>query len=165
MVRWSIEDDLIEEVIGEARENTRERGTIAELPPEAQEEIIRKVGLAALKYHILKVHPRKRMTFDPKESVDLQGHTGPYVQNAYVRIRSVLRKAGRISLELVRKPASRSADLSNPEPFMIFRKPGNDLVTRLFERESEYVVSAGYIGDAGGGKNFDSCSHFVYKYL
>jgi arginyl-tRNA synthetase len=56
-------------------------------------EIIRRIGMAALKFFIIKVDPRKRMTFDPKASVDLQGQTGPYIQNAYVRIQSILRKA------------------------------------------------------------------------
>ena len=86
-------DDLIEEVIAEARKHAEERGEIAELPREAQDDIVRKIGMAALKFFIIKVNPRKRMTFDPSESVDMQGQTGPYVQNAYVRIQSVLRKA------------------------------------------------------------------------
>ncbi len=86
-------DDLIEEVVEEARQHAAERGEIAELPAEQQEDIVRKIGMAALKFFIIKVNPRKRMTFDPAESVDMQGQTGPYVQNAYVRIRSVLRKA------------------------------------------------------------------------
>lgn len=87
-------DDLIKEVIQEARSSAQERGDSEEIPPAEQEEIYRKVGMAALKYHIIKVNPKKRMIFDPKESVDLQGHTGPYIQNAYVRIQSIFRKAG-----------------------------------------------------------------------
>jgi arginyl-tRNA synthetase len=86
-------DDLIAEVIAEAQAAAEERGEITGLNKEEQDEIIRKIALAALKFHIIKVAPKKRMVFDPKESVDLQGQTGPYVQNAYVRIRSVLRKA------------------------------------------------------------------------
>ncbi|GAB5553326.1 MAG: arginine--tRNA ligase [Saprospiraceae bacterium] len=87
-------DDLMEEVIGEARKNSVERGTFEDMSQAEQDEITRKIGLAALKFFIIKVHPKKRMTFNPKDSVDMQGQTGPYVQNAYVRIRSVLRKAG-----------------------------------------------------------------------
>ncbi len=87
-------DDLIAEVIGEARQNTLERDTISSLPPSEQEAIVRQIGMAALKFFIIKVHPHKRMVFDPKESVDLQGQTGPYIQNAYVRVCSVLRKGG-----------------------------------------------------------------------
>ncbi len=86
-------DDLIAEVEQEARTAAQERGEITELPQEEQEEIIHRIALAALKFHIIKVSPRKRMVFDPRESLDLQGQTGPYVQNAYVRIRSVVRKA------------------------------------------------------------------------
>jgi arginyl-tRNA synthetase len=87
-------DDLIAEVVLEARKNSEERGVLADLSDAERSEIIRKIGLAALKYFIIKVQPQKRMTFDPKESVDMQGQTGPYIQNAYVRIQSVLRKAG-----------------------------------------------------------------------
>ena len=87
-------DDLIAEVIQEARLNSQERGTLADLDEVQQNVLMHKIGLAALKYFIIRVHPRKRMTFDPKESVDLQGNTGPYIQNAYVRIQSILRKAG-----------------------------------------------------------------------
>lgn len=86
-------DDLIEEVIAEARADSAERDTLADATAEEKEATIQKIALAALKFHIIKVHPKKRMTFDPKESVDLQGQTGPYIQNAYVRIRSVIRKA------------------------------------------------------------------------
>jgi len=86
-------DDLIDEVEREARNNSQERDTLDGLKPEEQDEIIRQIGLAALKFFIIKVHPQKRMVFNPKESVDLQGQTGPYVQNAYVRIQSVFRNA------------------------------------------------------------------------
>ena len=86
-------DDLIEEVVNEARKGSSERGGVAHLSEEEQNAIFRKIGLAALKYFIIKINPRKRMVFDPKESVDMQGTTGPYIQNAFVRIRSVLRKA------------------------------------------------------------------------
>lgn len=91
-------DDLIAEVVAEAKANAQERDTLSGLTEEEQRETVRKVGLAALKFFIIKVQPQKRMTFDPKESVDMQGQTGPYVQNAYVRIQSVLRKAGQQGL-------------------------------------------------------------------
>lgn len=93
-------DDLVAEVVGEAKANSLERGTLDELSTEEQEEIFRKIGLSALKFFIIKVAPKKRMTFDPKESVDMQGQTGPYVQNAYVRVRSVLRKAAGLNIDM-----------------------------------------------------------------
>ena len=86
-------DDLMAEVIAEAKAASDERGEIAEISAEEQQETIRKIGIAALKFFMIKVHPKKRMTFDPKESVDMQGQTGPYIQNAYVRIKSILRRA------------------------------------------------------------------------
>lgn len=93
-------DDLVAEVIEEARTNAVERGEIVEISQEERDTIYRKIGLAALKFFIIKVNPKKRMIFDPKESVDLQGQTGPYVQNAFVRIQSVLRKAQLDSVDL-----------------------------------------------------------------
>ncbi len=87
-------DDLMNEVVGEAKKGTAERGDISSYNAEQQMAIIEKIGLSALKYFILKVNPQKRMVFNPTESVDMQGNTGPYIQNAYVRILSILRKAG-----------------------------------------------------------------------
>ncbi len=107
-------DDLIAEVVEEARLNSQERGELAELSKEEQEAIIWQIGLSALKFFIVKVHPKKRMTFDPKESVDMQGQTGPYIQNAYVRIQSVLRKAGDFDLSAMsryQKPKTGEKDL------------------------------------------------------
>jgi arginyl-tRNA synthetase len=90
-------DDLILDVINEARKSAKERGELEELTVGERDAIYTKVGLAALKFFILKVNPRRRMTFDPKESVDMQGQTGPYIQNAFVRINSVLGKSGEIN--------------------------------------------------------------------
>lgn len=87
-------DDLIDEMIAKARQNTQELGKVDELKEEEREELYRKVGLGALKYFLLRVDPRKRLLFDPNESIDLQGHTGPFIQYTYARIRSVLGKAG-----------------------------------------------------------------------
>ncbi len=84
-------DDLIKEVIGEVEQESKERGEL-DASEEEKQDIWRIVGLGALKYHLLKVNPKKPMVFDPKESVDLQGQTGPYIQYAYVRIQGILRK-------------------------------------------------------------------------
>ena len=86
-------DDLMSEVIEEVRKNALERGELVDLSEEERKDIYRKVGMAALKYFILKVNPKRRMTFNPAESVDLQGQTGPYIQNAFVRIKSIIRKS------------------------------------------------------------------------
>ncbi len=92
-------DDLIDDVISEARQVAMEKGDLEDLDESARDEVFFRIGMGALKFFILKVNPGKRMTFDPEASVDMQGQTGPYVQNAYVRIQSVLRKAGSISAD------------------------------------------------------------------
>lgn len=85
-------DDLMIEVINEARKSAMERGEIEDITKKEREELYEKIGMAALKFFILKVNPKRRMIFNPEESVDLQGQTGPYIQNAFVRIKSILKK-------------------------------------------------------------------------
>ena len=86
-------DDLMEEMIATAKETSRELGKLDGLTREEADDIARIVGLGALKYFILKVDARKNMTFNPKESIDFNGNTGPFIQYTYARIQSVLRKA------------------------------------------------------------------------
>ena len=86
-------DDLMEEMVSGAREVSRELGKLDGLTESEVEEISETVGLGALKYFLLKVDPRKNMLFNPKESIDFNGNTGPFIQYTYARIRSVLRKA------------------------------------------------------------------------
>ena len=93
-------DDLMAEMIQTARETSQELGKLDEMTTEEAEEIARMVGLGALKYFILKVDPRKNMTFNPKESIDFNGNTGPFIQYTYARIRSVLRKAAEQGIAL-----------------------------------------------------------------
>ena len=93
-------DDLMDEMITTARETSNELGKLDGLTPAEAEEIARIVGLGALKYFILKVDARKNMTFNPKESIDFNGNTGPFIQYTYARIRSVLRKAAEQGISL-----------------------------------------------------------------
>ena len=86
-------DDLMEEMIATAKEASQELGKLDGLTQEEADDIARIVGLGALKYFILKVDARKNMTFNPKESIDFNGNTGPFIQYTYARIQSVLRKA------------------------------------------------------------------------
>ena len=86
-------DDLMLEMIETARETSQELGKLDNCTPEEIETIVRMVGLGSLKYFILKVDPRKNMTFNPKESIDFNGNTGPFIQYTHARIKSVLRKA------------------------------------------------------------------------
>ena len=86
-------DDLMEEMIATAKETSQELGKLDGLTQEEADDIARIVGLGALKYFILKVDARKNMTFNPKESIDFNGNTGPFIQYTYAHIQSVLRKA------------------------------------------------------------------------
>lgn len=87
-------DDLIDEMTATARTMSQELGKLGGYSETEKENICRKIGLGALKYFILKVDPKKNMTFNPAESIDFNGNTGPFIQYTYARIRSVLKKAG-----------------------------------------------------------------------
>ena len=93
-------DDLMAEMIQTARETSQELGKLDEMTAEEAEEIARMVGLGALKYFILKVDARKNMLFNPEESIDFNGNTGPFIQYTYARIRSILRKAAAEGIEV-----------------------------------------------------------------
>lgn len=86
-------DDLMQEMIHTARETSKELGKLEGYSEAEAEDVYRKVALGALKYFILKVDPKKTMMFNPKESIDFNGNTGPFIQYTYARIRSILRKA------------------------------------------------------------------------
>ena len=86
-------DDLIEDMYNEAKATSEESGKLADLPQEEREKLYHMIGLGALKYFILKVDPKKTMLFDPRESIDFNGNTGPFIQYTHARICSILRKA------------------------------------------------------------------------
>lgn len=93
-------DDLMDEMVNTAREVSRELGKLDDCTAEEAEAITEMVGLGALKYFLLKVDPRKNMTFNPKESIDFNGNTGPFIQYTHARIRSVMRKAADAGFEI-----------------------------------------------------------------
>ena len=86
-------DDLIEKMYQEARTTSEASGKLADMPEEEKDALYHMIGLGALKYFILKVDPKKTMLFDPKESIDFNGNTGPFIQYTHARIKSILRKA------------------------------------------------------------------------
>ena len=92
-------DDLMQEVIDAATASTQERGHIENMSEEERQYLFQTIGLGGLKYYLLKVDPKKRMLFNPEESIDLQGNTGPFIQYAYARIQSLLSKTGRPEVE------------------------------------------------------------------
>ena len=121
-------DDLIEEMVNAAKTVAKEQGKAKDASPEEADEIAEIVGLGALKYFLLKVDPRKNMTFNPKESIDFNGNTGPFIQYTHARIRSILRNAAMIE----------RVDYSSVEP----NEKEADLIQRLADFP-EVVKEAG----------------------
>ncbi|MFT7419440.1 MAG: arginyl-tRNA synthetase [Arcticibacterium sp.] len=93
-------DDLVAEMIATARATAEERGKIAEFDEAEKDELFEMLALGALKYFLLKVDPKKKMLFDPAESIDFQGNTGPFIQYTHARIKSILRKARKEELSI-----------------------------------------------------------------
>jgi len=95
-------DDLMADVVNSAKEMTQERGHIDGMTDKEKEELFNLIGMGGLKYYLLKVDPKKRMMFNPEESIELNGNTGPFIQYTHARIKSLLRKAGNLGeLKLV----------------------------------------------------------------
>jgi arginyl-tRNA synthetase len=116
-------DDLITEMQETAREVSLELGKLSDFSEEEKEEIFRKIGLGALKYYILKVDPRKNMTFNPAESIDFNGNTGPFIQYTYARIKSVFRKAEQMGIVIDKgKLSDAKAGIKEIELIKLLRK-------------------------------------------
>src|SRR5687768_3145578 len=93
-------DDLIEEMVAEAEKQTRELGKLEDTTEQEARELFSTIGLGALKFFLLKVDPKKRMLFDPNESIQLQGFTGPFIQYTHARIRAIVRKAESLNISV-----------------------------------------------------------------
>ncbi len=124
-------DDLMDQMIADAAEVSKDKvNRLTDITPEEAQEIARKVGMGALKYFILKVDPRKNMLFNPEESIDFNGNTGPFIQYTYARICSVLRKAG-----------------TTIEPTLKGDTALNEKEVALIQRLSEYPAIVKQAGD------------------
>ncbi|MEG1554885.1 MAG: arginine--tRNA ligase [Rikenellaceae bacterium] len=108
-------DDLMEEMVTTARSMSKELGKLEGLSQVEADDVCTMIGLGALKYFILKVDPKKNMMFDPKESIDFNGNTGPFIQYTHARIRSLLRKAEELKIGYLRVPISTSCLLADKE--------------------------------------------------
>jgi arginyl-tRNA synthetase len=112
-------DDLMKEMVDEAENQTRALGKIDEMTEAEAHKLFEMVGMAALKFYLLKVDPKKRMLFDPEESIQLQGHTGPFIQYTHARIKAVLRKAASLNLPEDSNPIFNFQDLQPSERVVI----------------------------------------------
>ena len=143
-------DDLMDEMIRQAKETIEAReqenaakGKVSDFTEDEKNEIARIVGLGALKYFLLKVDPRKNMMFNPRESIDFNGNTGPFIQYTYARIQSLLRKAA---------PADLSADISAVEP--------NEKEVTLIQRLADFPS---VVAEAGRTYSPALIANFVYE--
>ena len=135
-------DDLIAQMVTGARETSDELGKFKDMTEEERNEVARIVGLGALKYFILKIDARKNMLFNPAESIDFNGNTGPFIQYTYARIRSILRKAG-----------------VNPAQADGSYQP-NEKETELIQKLSAYGVA---VADAGQNYNPAGIANYCYE--
>ena len=151
-------DDLMDEMIETARATSADLGKLDGLTKEEQDEIMRIVGMGALKYFILKVDARKNMTFNPKESIDFNGNTGPFIQYTYARIRSIMRKAADEGIKLERKLyAADDAQISEKEIGLIQMLNGFQDVVRQAADDYNPSVIANYCYDLA--KEFNQFYH------
>jgi len=139
-------DDLMSEMIETARETSQELGKLDNCTPEEIETIVRMVGLGSLKYFILKVDPRKNMTFNPKESIDFNGNTGPFIQYTHARIKSVLRKASEQGLEFG-SINNTQLEISEKESYLVQSLTEFPAVVKQAGEEFSPALIANYIYD------------------
>ena len=136
-------DDLIATMIADAKQTSEELGKFNDMTDEERSEVARIVGLGALKYFILKVDARKNMLFNPEESIDFNGNTGPFIQYTYARIRSIMRKAAELNVE----GGDMSAELSQKE-------------IDLIQKMSDY---AGAVEQAGKDYSPSGIANYCYE--
>jgi arginyl-tRNA synthetase len=129
-------DDLMREMVDAAHVQTQELGKIDDMTKDEVDDLAEMIGLSALKFFLLKVDPKKRMMFDPKESIQLQGHTGPFIQYTHARIKAILRKAASMNLEVEATALKDIATLEPTEREVIFKI--NQYESKLQEAVREY---------------------------
>lgn len=139
-------DDLIEQMISDAKRTSDELGKFKDMSNDEKQEIARIVGLGALKYFILKVDARKNMLFNPAESIDFNGNTGPFIQYTYARIRSIMRNA---TAQNIRIPAELPADA-----------PLNDKEMKLIQKMDDFKIA---VHDAGENYNPAGIANYCYE--
>ncbi|MBX2915665.1 MAG: arginine--tRNA ligase [Cyclobacteriaceae bacterium] len=146
-------DDLMQEMVDAARAQTQELGKIDDMTKEEIDELAEMIGLSALKFFLLKVDPKKRMLFDPKESIQLQGHTGPFIQYTHARIKAILRKAASMNIGADQNSLQKVRALEPTEREVIFKI--NQYTNKLQEAAREYspAIIANYAYDLAKAYN------------
>jgi arginyl-tRNA synthetase len=140
-------DELLDEMYNTAEATTKELGKVEGFSEQELKELYRTVSLGALKYFILKVDPKKKMLFDPKESIDFNGHTGPFIQYTHARIKSVLRKVDPIAIGLDHHVAGAKVELNALE---------KEIIKSIYDFE-------GVIEEAGATYSPALIANYVYE--
>lgn len=140
-------DDLMAEMVATAREHTQELGKIEGFSQEEAEALYEILGLGALKYFLLKVDPKKRMLFNPQESIEFQGNTGPFIQYTHARIAAILRKAAQIDLDYSPAQFQGYAALEKAEESLIYQLDDYSNKVQLAAEELSPAVIAQYLYD------------------
>lgn len=150
-------DDLIEKMYEEAKATSEESGKLTDMPEEEREALYHNIGLGALKYFIMKVDPKKTMLFNPKESIDFNGNTGPFIQYTHARIKSILRKADDQNIPHSAAGLKQNMDLSAKEIRLV--KMLNIYPAKVGEAGAEYspALIANYAYDLA--KEFNQYYH------
>ncbi|MCE7863214.1 MAG: arginine--tRNA ligase [Bacteroidetes bacterium CHB5] len=138
-------DDLMQEMVDAARTQTQELGKIDDMDQREIDDLAEMIGLSALKFFLLKVDPKKRMLFDPSESIQLQGHTGPFIQYTHARIKAILRKAASMNIVADSLSLQKVTALEPAERDVIFKI--NQYPNKLQEAAREYspAIIANYV--------------------
>ena len=139
-------DDLMEEMVLTAKQTSEELGKFADIPEDEKAETARIVGMGALKYFLLKVDARKNMLFNPEESIDFNGNTGPFIQYTYARIRSVLRKANAQGLN-INSPVPAGTEVNDKEAALIQLLADFDATVRQAGEDMSPSIIANYCYD------------------
>jgi arginyl-tRNA synthetase len=140
-------DDLMQEMVETAEHHTKELGKIEGFTEEQASELYEILGMGALKYFLLKVDPKKRMLFNPQESIEFQGYTGPFVQYSHARIAAILRKADQIGVAYLNPDFSGISDLAESETALIFLLSNFEKKIKLAAEEFSPAVIAQYLFD------------------
>lgn len=139
-------DDLMEEMVLTAKQTSEELGKFADIPEDEKADTARIVGMGALKYFLLKVDARKNMLFNPEESIDFNGNTGPFIQYTYARIRSVLRKANAQGLD-INSPVPAGTEVNDKEAALIQLLADFDATVRQAGEDMSPSIIANYCYD------------------
>ena len=140
-------DDLMQEMVETAEHHTKELGKIEGFNEEQASELYEILGMGALKYFLLKVDPKKRMLFNPQESIEFQGYTGPFVQYSHARIAAILRKADQIGVAYSNPDFSGISDLAESETALIFLLSNFEKKIKLAAEDFSPAVIAQYLFD------------------